>query len=93
MPVGMYSECNVHPTCGLVGVDGVIGNEDQEYSFYLPERINAGLLWSSAGFVEYKFANGLFSNDDVKRILPDNGKSVPKRPAFVKTGSQISQSG
>lgn len=68
MPVGMYSECNVYPTCGLVGMDGVIGNEDQEYSFYLPERINAGLIWSSAGFVEYKFANGLFSNDDVKRI-------------------------
>ena len=68
MPVGMYSECKVVPTCGLVAADGVIGNEDQEYSFYLPERVHAGLLWSSAGYVEYKFANGLFSNDDVKRI-------------------------
>lgn len=67
MPVGMYSECNVVPTCGLVGLDGVIGNEDLEYSFYLPERINAGLLWSSAGYVEYKFANGLFNNDNIKR--------------------------
>lgn len=68
MPVGMYSECEVVPTCGLVAADGVIGNEDLEYSFYLPERVNAGLLWSSAGYVEYKFANGLFSNDDVKRV-------------------------
>ncbi len=68
MPVGTYSECSVVPTCGLCGVDGVIGNEDQEYSFYLPERIHAGLLWTSAGYVEYKFANGLFNNDKVKRI-------------------------
>lgn len=69
MPVGMYSECKVVPTCGLCSsTDGTIGNEDQEYSFYLPERVHAGLLWSSAGYVEYKFANGLFSNDRVKRI-------------------------
>ena len=68
MPVGMYSKCEVVPTCGLVAVDGVIGNEDLEYSFYLPERVNAGLLWSSAGYVEYNFANGLFSNDNVKRV-------------------------
>ncbi len=68
MPVGTYSECRVVPTCGLCSAEGVIGNEDQEYSFYLPERIHAGLLWTSAGYVEYKFANGLFSNDKVKRI-------------------------
>lgn len=68
MPVGMYSDCRVVPTCGLCGADGVIGNEDQEFSFYLPERINAGILWSSAGYVEYKFANGLVSSDTVKRI-------------------------
>ena len=59
MPVGAYSSCQVTPTCGLCGPAGVIGNEDAEYCFYYPERMDAGLLWTSSGFVEYKFANGV----------------------------------
>ena len=59
MPVGAYSSCQVAPTCGLCGPAGVIGNEDAEYCFYYPERMDAGILWTASGFVEYKFANGV----------------------------------
>lgn len=59
MPVGAYSSCQVTPTCGLCGPAGVIGNEDAEYCFYYPERMDAGILWTASGFVEYKFANGV----------------------------------
>ena len=59
MPIGSYSSCEVSPTCGLYGPDGSVGNDDREYSFYLPERIKAGLLWTSSGYVEYKFANAV----------------------------------
>lgn len=57
LPVGGYSEIRTVPTCGLSGENGPIGEEDQYFSFYLPERFNAGLLWSAGGYVEYHFAN------------------------------------
>lgn len=68
LPVGMYSDCSVVPTCGLAAVEGVIGSEDMEHSFFLPERGCAGILWTSAGYVEYKFANGLVREQDIKRV-------------------------
>lgn len=68
MPIGMYSECRVVPTCGLFGPEGIIGSEDQEHSFFLPDRGKAEILWSSAGYVEYRFANGLQQKEDIKRL-------------------------
>lgn len=59
MPVGAFVDCSIFPTCGLYTPNGVVGMEDKEYSFYLPERINAGLLWTSKGYVQYKFPNQL----------------------------------
>ncbi len=62
MPVGAYVDCSVWPTCGLCAPDGVIGMEDKEYSFYLGERSRAGLLWTSGGYVKYRFPNYLPPN-------------------------------
>ena len=70
MPVGGFTACQVFPTCGLWSVDGVLGNEDMEQCFYFPERIRAGILWTSAGYVEYKFPNGV------------PGKRKPKKLSF-----------
>lgn len=59
MPIGMYSHCSVQPTCGLVTRDCLqVGSLDDPRSFYMPERIEASLLWFSGnGYVEYYFAN------------------------------------
>lgn len=58
MPVGLYTDCSVQPTCGLVGREGVIGCADDPRSFFLPERTEAELLWfSGTGYVEYRFPN------------------------------------
>lgn len=58
MPVGLYTQCSVAPTCGLAGIEGIIGSPDDPRSFYLPERSEAELLWfSEAGYVEYRFPN------------------------------------
>ena len=62
MPVGAYVDCAVFPTCGLCAVDGVIGMEDKEYSFYMGDRYRAGLLWTSRGYVTYRFPNQLQPN-------------------------------
>ncbi len=68
MPVGAYTDCHVLPTCGLVNEDGIIGAEDNEGMFYHPERIKAKLLWTSGGYVEYRFANILPKKSEPKRL-------------------------
>ncbi|MGN0400409.1 MAG: ArsR/SmtB family transcription factor [Blautia sp.] len=68
MPVGCYSSCQVSPTCGLYTKEGLIGNEDMEYVFYYPQRVKAGLLWTSSGYVEYRFANGVPKKRTAKQI-------------------------
>jgi predicted transcriptional regulator len=58
MPVGMYTDFQVKPTCGLVGKDGLIGYVDDLRTFYLPDRSDANLLWfGESGYVEYTFPN------------------------------------
>jgi predicted transcriptional regulator len=58
MPIGMYTDCLISPTCGIAGKDGLIGSPDDPRSFYLPDRSEAELLWfSDSGYVEYRFPN------------------------------------
>lgn len=59
MPIGAYYDFDVTPTCGIAGEQGIIGVEDKEASFYLPDRIKAGLLWTAGGYVAYRFPNVL----------------------------------
>ncbi|NDL67074.1 ArsR/SmtB family transcription factor [Anaerotalea alkaliphila] len=55
MPIGAYVDCRAHPTCGMAGARGPIGREDDPGSFYLPERLEAKLLWVGHGHLEYRF--------------------------------------
>ncbi len=55
MPVGAFTDCHVLPTCGIGNSEGIIGSDDRTIGFYLPERLSAQLLWSAAGYVEYRF--------------------------------------
>ncbi|WP_116190313.1 ArsR/SmtB family transcription factor [Paenibacillus taihuensis] len=59
MPIGMYAHCSIEPTCGIATRDGAhVGSVDDPRVFYLPERVDAALLWfSGAGYIEYYFAN------------------------------------
>jgi predicted transcriptional regulator len=59
MPIGLFSHCSVQPTCGLAARDGSsIGSPDDPRAFYMPERMDAALLWfSGCGYLEYYFAN------------------------------------
>jgi len=66
MPVGAFIDQHVVPTCGLAGVDSVIGILDDPVSFYNPDRHYAQLIWFSHGFLEYRFPNPIY------------GKAAPK---------------
>jgi predicted transcriptional regulator len=59
IPVGAYSEWTVIPSCGLASPSALIGGEDNPLYFDAPERTGAGLVWFSAGFIEYPIPNYL----------------------------------
>jgi predicted transcriptional regulator len=57
MPIGLYTRCEVSAPCGLCSPQGIIGLLDVPETFLNPDRMNAGLMWFTRGFVEYQFPN------------------------------------
>ena len=57
MPLGLYTSCEVSAPCGLCSTEGIIGLLDVPNTFLDPERMRAGLIWFTRGFVEYQFPN------------------------------------
>ena len=57
MPIGLYTSCEVRAPCGLCSPHGIIGLLDVPGTFLNPDRMNAGLMWFTRGFVEYQFPN------------------------------------
>jgi predicted transcriptional regulator len=57
MPIGLYTSCEVTGPCGLCSPQGIIGLLDVPDTFLNPDRMNAGLMWLTRGFVEYQFPN------------------------------------
>ncbi len=55
MPIGLYSDCDVHPPCGLLSEHKVIGYFDVPECFLDPQRGSAQLLWLTDGWLEYRF--------------------------------------
>ena len=56
MPIGSFTDCHIVPTCGIGTEKGYIA-EDTPIGFFRPERAGAQIIWTSAGYVEYKFPN------------------------------------
>ncbi|MCR8635310.1 ArsR/SmtB family transcription factor [Paenibacillus radicis (ex Xue et al. 2023)] len=70
MPVGLYTDCEIGPPCGLYGLEGKIGCPDDPRAFYMPERVQANMLWfSEAGYVEYSFANPLPKGIPLQQLM------------------------
>lgn len=59
VPVGQYSNYSVYPTCGIATTTSLIGEVDDSRYFAHPDRINAGILWFTKGYVEYLIPNVL----------------------------------
>ncbi|MCR4654967.1 MAG: ArsR family transcriptional regulator [Lachnospiraceae bacterium] len=67
--VGLYSEYEVYPTCGISTSDHLIGQADDPRFFSSPERISAGILWFTIGFVEYLIPNYLEDGQEPLELL------------------------
>lgn len=57
MPLGLYTSCEVSAPCGLCSTEGIIGLLDVPDTFLDPDRMKAGLIWFTRGYVEYQFPN------------------------------------
>ena len=57
MPLGLYTSYDVSAPCGLCSTEGIIGLLDVPETFLDPERMKAGLIWFTRGFLEYQFPN------------------------------------
>lgn len=68
MPVGLYADYDVRPTCGLCSTEGIIGMLDAPQTFSMPERTKASLLWFSRGYVEYKYPRNVSPDRRIKRL-------------------------
>lgn len=68
VPIGSYWDCYAKSPCGLISEKRFIGGEDDLKSFYLPERMEAQLIWMKYGFLEYRVANPLPSMKRCKRL-------------------------
>lgn len=66
--VGHYSDYNVYPTCGLATSKAIVGEVDDPRYFSHPNRINAGILWFTKGYIEYMIPNLLPSATKIDQI-------------------------
>lgn len=66
--VGHYSDYEVYPTCGLATSQAVVGEVDDPRYFSHPDRINAGILWFTKGYIEYIIPNLLPSATKIDQI-------------------------
>ena len=55
MPIGMYFDFKVGGTCGMLGINGAIGDMDDPSVFYDPKRMEAECIWFNSGFLSYNF--------------------------------------
>lgn len=67
--VGQYVDFQVYPTCGISTADHLIGKVDDPKFFASPERMGAGILWFTLGYVEYIIPNYLSEGQTPVELL------------------------
>jgi predicted transcriptional regulator len=68
MPIGNYVDYKVIPTCGIVSSKGPIGAEDEPRCYFLPERVEAQLIWLGHGYIEYRFPTYSMTGKEIEKF-------------------------
>ena len=68
IPVGNFTRYKVYPTCGIATKTAVIGEVDEPRYFDDPEVKEAGILWFTKGFVEYRIPNYLKKSQSMEEL-------------------------
>jgi predicted transcriptional regulator len=98
MPVGLYTDFEVSPPCGLCSREKIIGFLDVPSSFLNPERSTAELVWFEKGFLEYKFPNNMPNGEELKSLgvvlevcseVPGTSKQWPSDITVWINGAEV----
>lgn len=68
IPVGSYTDYKANPTCGLATTEKVIGVFDDPRYFDDPERIYAGVIWMTEGYLEYRLPNYIEEEQKIEEL-------------------------
>lgn len=68
IPIGQFINYEVMPTCGIAKTEKLIGHVDDPAFFADPQRVEAGILWFGAGYVEYRLPNYLQKGQQVEEL-------------------------
>jgi len=66
--VGHYCDYYAEPTCGLATKDSIVGEFDDARYFADPKHVQAGIIWLTKGFLEYRIPNYLKKNQEFKEL-------------------------
>ena len=98
IPIGQYSDFSITPTCGLATPEELIGKVDDPSFFDDPRRSQAGILWFSTGFVEYRLPNYLQKGQQLSELqlsfevsseAPGVAENWPSDLVFSLNGEEI----
>ena len=96
--LGLFSDFEIQPTCGLASSAHVIGQFDDPRSFVSNDRADASLLWFTKGYVEYRIPNLLNSNErpellelsmEISSEFPGSNNNWPSDISFSINGTDI----
>lgn len=68
IPIGLYTDYHVEPTCGLATVADFVGPVDEPKYFMDPKRMDAQIIWFTKGFVEYQTPNYLSKDNKLEMM-------------------------
>lgn len=68
LPIGSFDSYEVKAPCGLCNVYSRIGKENDAGYYELPDRLQAGLLWFSEGYIEYRIPNMLLAGEKMHQM-------------------------
>lgn len=100
IPIGLFSNFDVQPTCGMANEEKRIGYFDDPRCFLDPERATAQIIWFGQGFIEYQFANLLDSNQtpteieislEISSEAPGFNEDWPSDISFLLNGTKLCQ--
>lgn len=98
IPLGLYGDYDVKPTCGIAGLNGYIGHVDEPKYFMDPDRMNARIVWFSQGFIEYQIGNFLDPDEHLEMLtlsaemgseIPLSNNDWPSDITFTLDGHQL----
>lgn len=68
IPIGMYADFNVKPSCGLASESSMLGMCDDPRYFADPVHRDARVVWFSSGYIEYRIPNYMLYNEQASSI-------------------------